>query len=126
MKSLLAAFAVTLVSTTWAGVVSAQHYGSPYHGMHNNCDCQEYPRGLIPHAVAMRHGVGRAETGYRGLGGTSGYIGPENYGYWSDYGWMGPQYGGWYGPGGWNYYSRTGDYPAPFLPPPSMRGPPPY
>jgi hypothetical protein len=38
---------------------------------------------------------------------------------------MGPQYGGWYGPGGYTYYSRTGDYAAPFLPPPSMRGPPP-
>jgi hypothetical protein len=89
------------------------------HGPQDRC---HRPRGLLPAAFGWRADAGG--EGYNGVDEMSGYAGPEVYGYWSDYGWMGPQYGGWYGPGGWNYYSRTGDYAAPFLPPPSMRAPP--
>ena len=104
-----------------AGVASAEwHHGA--HGGQNN-ECCDRPRGLLPWAFGFKHDA--AAEGYNGYDVNSGYAGPEVYGYWNHYGWFGPQYGAWYGPGGFNYYARTGDYAAPYLPPPSMRGPPP-
>jgi hypothetical protein len=120
------------------GPVYEAPYGGPYGGagpcavgvggVHGNpCLMHFGPRRC---GAALRHAGCNGGVVPMVLGGapgqrrspSAGYVAPWEYGYWAEYGFMGPQYGAWYGLG-YNYYSHTGDYATPYLPPPSMRGP---